>query len=177
MRSFNLVATTQRGNEWACTKELGKLSQSLGFESLRMKRTGFPGLVTGLAEGDPIALVRAVREVVEGDPWDLRFLQKLTPVEVTVEATVAAVSDAVGRLADRIPEGKSFRVSVNKRGCDIPSQELILAAASKIKRRVNLERPDWVVQIEIIDDAAGVSVLDPKDILSVTKLQELAMQR
>ena len=176
MRSFNLVATTQRGNEWACMKELGMLSQSLGYEGVKMKRTGYPGLVIGSIDGDPIALVRAARTVVEEDPWDLRFLQKLTPVEVTVEATVGVISEAVGKLAQKVPEGKSFKVSINKRGCDIASQELIKATASKVERRVNLERPDWVVQIEIIEDAAGVSVLEPKDILSVTKLQELAMQ-
>ncbi len=176
MRSFNLVATTQRGNEWACAKEVEKLGESLGFGGVRMKRAGFPGLLIGNMEGDPFDLVRAVRGVAEGDPWDLRFLLRLTPIEVTVEATVDLVAEAVGKLAHKVPEGQSFRVSVNKRGCDIPSQELIIAAASKVKRRVNLERPDWVVQIEVIDDAAGISVLEPGDILSVTKLQEQAMQ-
>lgn len=176
MTSFNLVATTQRGNERGCVKELGMLSESLGFGGVRLKRTGYPGLVIGLAPGDPVALVRAMRPVAEEDPWDLRFLQKLTPVEATVEATTAQIAEAVAKLAYKVPEGKSFKVSINKRGCDIASQELIKAAASKVDRRVNLERPDWVVQIEIIDDAAGVSVLEPKDILSITKLQELAMQ-
>jgi tRNA(Ser,Leu) C12 N-acetylase TAN1 len=176
LRSFNLVATTQRGNEWACMKELGMLCESLGFEGVRMKRTGFPGLVIGLVDRDPIALVRAVRAIVEEDPWDLRFLQKLTPIEVTVETNIGMIAEAVGKLAQRVPEGKSFRISINKRGCDIASQDVILAAASKVQRRVNLDRPDWVVQIEVIEDAAGVSVLEPKDILSVTKLQEMAMQ-
>jgi len=176
LRSFNLVATTQRGNEWACMKEVGMLGQSLGFESVRMKRTGYPGLVIGSMEGDPVALVRAVRAIVEEDPWDLRFLLKLTPVEVTVEAGIEKIADAIGKIAQRIPEGSSFKVSVNKRGSEISSQDLIKAAASKVDRRVNLERPQWVVQVEIIEDTAGVSVLEPKDILSVTKLQELAMQ-
>jgi tRNA acetyltransferase TAN1 len=173
---FNLVATTQRGNERACMKELGMLSESLGFESVRLKRTGYPGLVIGLAPGDPVALVKAVRPIAEEDPWDLRFLQKLTPVEANVEATTEDIAEAVAKLAHKVPEGKSFKVSINKRGSDIVSQELIKAAASKVERIVNLERPDWVVQIEIIEDSAGVSILEPKDILSITKLQELAMQ-
>jgi tRNA acetyltransferase TAN1 len=176
LRSFNLVATTQRGNEWACGKEVGMLSQSLGFEGVKMKRTGYPGLVIGNVEGDPIALVRAVRGIVEGDPWDLRFLLKLTPIETTVEASESKIAEVVGKLAEKVPQGKSFKISINKRGSNIASQDLIKATASKVDRRVNLERPDWVVQIEIIEDTAGVSVLDPKDILSVTKLQERAMQ-
>jgi tRNA acetyltransferase TAN1 len=157
-------------------KELGMLAESLGFKGVRLKRTGYPGLVIGLEPGDPVALVKALRGRAEEDPWDLRFLQKLTPVEINVEATTNEIAEAVARLAHKVPGGKSFRVSINKRGSDIASQELIKAAASKVDRRVNLERPDWVVQIEIIEDAAGVSVLEPKDILSITKLQELAMQ-
>lgn len=176
MISFNLVATTQRGNERACMKELGMLSESLGFRDVRLKRTWYPGVVIGLAPGDPVALVRALRPIVKEDPWDLRFLQKLTPVEINVAATTDEIAGAVEKLAPRIPEKSSFRVSINKRGSDITSQELIKAAASKVERRVNLDRPAWVVQIEIIDDAAGVSVLEPDDILSITKLQELAMQ-
>src|SRR5512136_617072 len=132
--SFNLVATTQRGNERGCAKELGMLSESLGFGGVRLKRTGYPGLVIGLAPGDPVALVRAMRPIAEEDPWDLRFLQKLTPVETTTEATTAQIAEAVAKLSCKVPEGKSFKVSINKRGCDIASQELIKATASKVDR-------------------------------------------
>lgn len=176
MLLFNLVATTQRGNERGCMRELGMLSESLGFRGVTLKRTAFPGLVVGVAPGDPVALVRALRPLVEEDPWDLRFLQKLTPTEVNVEADVGAIAEAVAKLAHKVPAGKSFKVAINKRGCDLSSQDVIKAAASKVDRRVCLERPDWVVQIEIIQEAAGISVLEPADILSITKLQELAMQ-
>lgn len=175
MLSFNLVATTQRGNERACMKELGMLGEALGFRDVRLKRTWYPGLVVGLTPGDPVALVKALRPVVEEDPWDIRFLQKLTPVEINTEATIADVTEAVEKLAPRIPEKSSFRISINRRGSDVSTQELIKAAASKVERRVNLDRPDWIIQVEIIEDAAGVSVLEPDSILSVTKLQELAM--
>lgn len=175
MLSFNLVVTTQRGNERACMKELGMLGETLGFKDVKLKRTWYPGLVIGLTPGDPVALVKALRPVVEEDPWDMRFLQKLTPVEINTGATVQDIAEAVEKLVPRIPEKSSFRVSINKRGSDISSQEVIEAAASKVERRVNLDRPDWLVQIEIIDDTAGVSVLEPESILSVTKLQELAM--
>jgi tRNA acetyltransferase TAN1 len=157
-------------------KELGILTESLGFKDVRLKKTWFPGLVVGVAPGDPVALVRALRPIAEEDPWDLRFLQKLTPVEENTEASVDKIAEAVEKLARKIPDGSSFRISINKRGSDISSQELIKAAASKVDRRVNLERPDWVVQIEIIEETAGISVLTPKDILSITKLQECAME-
>ena len=47
---------------------------------------------------------------------------------------------------------------------------------SAIKRRVDLEHPDLVVQIEIIDEIAGVSLLRPDDVLSITKLQDASMR-
>jgi tRNA acetyltransferase TAN1 len=100
---------------------------------------------------------------------------KLVPVQKIVQADVVKIKEAVGELSGAIPAGSSFKISVSKRGSDLRTAEIIKEAASVVVRKVDLEKPDWIVQIEIIDDVAGVSVLHEDEILSVTKLQEKAM--
>jgi tRNA acetyltransferase TAN1 len=175
LHNFNLVVTTQRGNERACIRELIMLVDEAGGPDVRLRKTWYPGLIAGTAEGDPVELVRKIRPLVEEDPWDLRFMLKLVPVQKSVQADVVKIKETVGELAGAIPAGSSFKISVSKRGSDLRTAEIIKEAASVVVRKVDLEKPDRIVQIEIIDDVAGVSVLCEDEILSVTKLQEKAM--
>ncbi|MDD1775759.1 MAG: THUMP domain-containing protein [Candidatus Methanomethylicus sp.] len=176
MQNFNLVITTQRGNERNCVREMNRLVIDAKGPPVHMKRTRFPGLILAFSEGDPIELCRSLRPLIEYDPWDLRFILKITPVQVTVAAETSVIKDAVGSLAAAIPDKESFRISVNKRGSEMSSADIIKEAASTVKRRVNLDSPAWIIQIEIIDDRAGISLLTDEDIISVTKMQEKAMQ-
>ncbi|MBM5805067.1 MAG: hypothetical protein FJZ49_03225 [Candidatus Verstraetearchaeota archaeon] len=176
MQGFNLIVTTQRGNEKNCVKEVLMLVDEVGGPETRLKRTRFPGLLAGTVKGDPVDLLRRIRPLIEEDPWDLRFAQKLVPVQKNIAADIMSLKGAVGGLAPMIPAGASFKIVVNKRGSDLRTGEIIREAASTIERRVDLETPDKIVQIEIIDDVAGISLIAGDDIISVTKLQERAME-
>jgi tRNA acetyltransferase TAN1 len=169
------VVTTQRGNERACIREVAMLVEEAGGPEVRLSKTWYPGLIVGTVDGDPVELVRKIRPRVEEDPWDLRFMLKLVPVQKSVQADIEKIKEAVGELSGAIPAESSFKISVNKRGSDLRTAEIIKEAASKVVRKVDLDRPDRIVQIEIIDDVAGISVLREDEILSVTKLQEKAM--
>ena len=176
MNEFNLIVTTQRGNERNCVKEVLMLVNEAGGPETKLKRTRFPGLLTGTVEGDPVDLLRKIRPLIEEDPWDLRFTQKLVPIQKNVTADLSSIKDAAGGFAPMIPDGASFKIVVNKRGSDLRTSEIIREAASTIERKVDLENPDKIIQIEIIDDVAGISLIEGDDIVSVTKLQEKAME-
>ena len=173
---FNLVITTQRGNERNCIRELSRLVGEAGGPRIHMKKTRFPGLLLGFVEGDPIELCRKIRPFVEEDPWDLRFVQKVIPIQKTVPADAASIKEVVSGLAGLIPEKSSFKITVNKRGTEISSMELIKQVATAVQRRVDLNRPDMIIQLELIDDRAGISLIVDDDIVSVTKMQEKAME-
>ncbi|MDI9608886.1 MAG: L-threonylcarbamoyladenylate synthase [Candidatus Verstraetearchaeota archaeon] len=169
---FNIIVTTQRGNERNCMRELVTLS---GETSIRFSRTGFPGLLKGEVPSDPVEFCRQLAAKLAEDPWRARFILKVTPIQEVTRAEGQEIRAAVRRLSGAIPEGASFRITVNKRGSEIRSSELIREVAREVERKVNLERPDWIVDIELIRDSAGVSVLRPGDIVSVTKMQETAL--
>jgi tRNA acetyltransferase TAN1 len=176
LRNFDLIVTTQRGNERNCVREVMMLIDEVGGPEVRLRKTRFPGLIIGSVKGDPVDLLRRIRPLIERDPWDLRFAQKLVPIQKNVVADVNSIREAAWELAPMIPIDASFKISVIKRGSGLRTIEIIKEAASKIERRVDLESPDRVIQIEIIDDVAGISLIEEDDIISITKLQEKAME-
>lgn len=169
---FNIIVTTQRGNERNCMRELTTIS---GEDSIRFFRTGFPGLLKCEVQPDPVEFCRALAAKLAEDPWRARFVQKVTPIQEVARAEVQEIRAVVRRLSGAIPDGASFRITVNKRGSEISSSELIREVAREIERRVDLENPDWIVDIELIRDLAGISVIRPSDVVSVTNMQEEAL--
>ncbi|MGC8936115.1 MAG: THUMP domain-containing protein [Candidatus Methanomethylicaceae archaeon] len=176
MKEFNLIITTQRGNETRCAKEAMVLAKSIGFEDVDFGSTRFPGLLTGKVEGDPLDFVKRAKNFVESDPWSFKYIQRIVPVQKICEATIPAMKDAVKEIVSQIPENSSFKVVVNKRGSALKREEIIREVASLIERRVDLERPDVLLQVEIIEDVVGISLISERDIVSITKLQERALE-
>ncbi|MCX8182591.1 MAG: THUMP domain-containing protein [Candidatus Methanomethyliaceae archaeon] len=176
MRDFNLIITTQRGNETRCAKETMVLARNLGVEDVDFRRTKFPGLLVGRLEGDPLEFVRRARGIIEKDPWTFKYIQRIVPVQRVCQAEISAMKEAVKEIADKIPNESSFKVVVNKRGSSLKREDIIREIASLIERRVDLERPDVVLQIEIIEDEAGISLLSEDDVISITKLQEKSLE-
>jgi tRNA acetyltransferase TAN1 len=72
-------------------------------------------------------------------------------------------------LQSKIKENESFRVTVEKRFTSTPASDIIEAAATIIERRVDLNRPDKIVLIEVVGGLTGISIIKPEDILSIIK--------
>ncbi|NHV60655.1 MAG: hypothetical protein HA492_04545 [Candidatus Verstraetearchaeota archaeon] len=176
MMEFNLIITTQRGNETRCAKEAMVLAKSLEVEDIDFARTRFPGLLVARLVGDPLEFVRRAKRAMEKDPWAFKYIQRLVPVQKVCHAEIPAMKEAVKELIERIPQQSSFKVVVNKRGSALSREEVIKELAALIERKVDLERPDVVLQVEIIDEDAGISLLSEDDIVSLTKLQERALE-
>lgn len=176
MKDFNLIITTQRGNETRCAKEIMVLALSLGIEDIDITKTRYPGLLVGRVNKDPLDFVKRARLILQNDPWGFKYILRIVPVQKICRGEISAMKDAAKELVDKIPIRSSFKVVVNKRGSSLKRDEIIREIASLVDRKVNLERPDVVLQIEIIDDYAGISLLSEEEIISLTKLQEKALE-
>ncbi len=167
--SFNFIVTTFKGLEREAASECVSLLRELGDAGAAVTTTGIIGLVVGRTSLDPVGVVGRLKSLVEDEPSNVRLVLRFIPVEKVTEATPDAVKEKVTSLSGRIAEGDSYRVTVEKRHNDTRSQSFIEAAASTVKRKVDLEAPDWVVLIEVIRDVAGVSVLRPGSVFSSLK--------
>lgn len=104
---------------------------------------------------------------------------KVIPVDVVVKADVGSVREAVRRLVDRIPEGETFRITLQgrlERGeeggtVEVSWDAAVREIASEVDRPVNLTNPDWVIYVRVIKiglvKVAAVSLLKPQELARI----------
>ena len=169
---FNLLVSTQRGREDDCISELWYLLREIGEEKGFYKKTGIPGLVTVKTQLNPFETITRLREIAEERPWEFRYVLKVTPIETTVETDLTKIREKIEEMKDRIKEDETFRITINKRATKLRSKEIIGEIAPTIDRKVDLENPDKIIQIEIIGNTTGISIITPEQILSIAKIRE-----
>lgn len=169
IRDFNLLATTERGNESEACSELWMLLRAVGDETPAVDRSPVRGLITARTAFDPVDSVKRLRTEFHERPEYFRVLLRIIPVEAVVRTDVEEIVKAAHVLTFRIGEEESFRVTVEKRRTALRSREVIEAVADGICRKVILKSPDWIVLIEIVGSVTGVSVIRPDGLLNVQK--------
>ena len=70
----------------------------------------------------------------------------------------------------------TYRITIEKRGSEISSKELIDAIADIIPNKVSLETYDWNIMIQIMGGIAGISILKEQNIISTLKLKRDSME-
>ena len=167
---FNLVATTSRGNERPMCNELFYLlKEELGDAEAQTSKTKIRGLIVGKTALNPFEVIEKFRVILKERPYEFRYALRIVPIERVVPTDLEEIKRVTQELAARIGEQESFRVTVEKRFTTLHSQEIIDAAASDIKRKADMEKPDRILQIEVFGALTGISLLKPSDILSVMK--------
>ena len=120
---------------------------------------------------DPKALLSFVTEFVRSEPFKVRFILRIIPVNRVVDTKMQDIVRAVKDLAPSIGPGESFRITIEARDSPYSDRELIDAIADAVDRKVNLDSPDKVVLVEIFGEYAGVSIISPHDVVSIQKLK------
>ena len=151
------------------SSELFALLASIGDISPEIWLTPVSGLVAARVAIDPIHVVSEVGKIVDSEPWKIRRILRMIPVERVVDSKLDSIRDTIAQMSVRIQQDETFRVTVEKRMTRLSQSIIIQAAAEVVNRKVNLDHPDFVVLVEVIQDLAGISILKPKQILSVVK--------
>jgi len=170
INDFNLLATTMRGNERAMCKELlYLLKDELGDVDAQTSKTKIRGLVVAKTMLDPFKVMENFREILSERPYEFRYALRIIPIEQIVPTNLAEIKKAAKQFTDRIGINQSFRVTIEKRHTMLHSKDLIDVAVDGINRKVDLKNPDLILQLEIIGELTGISLIKPNDILAVIK--------
>ena len=172
VKGFNLIVTTARGQENLAAIELEDLLRSLGDEAPQVSTTSISGLLTAKTSLNPFEVIEKVKDMMEEEPWRIGSLMRMIPVEEVVESNIDEIAKTVEKLASKIPEDQSFRITIEKRHSSLSSSEIIEAAAKNVNRKVDLKNPDWIVLVEVVGAYTGISVLRPEQVLSLAKLRK-----
>jgi len=170
LTDFNLLATTARGNERQMIYEiLYLLKETLGDQSAEASKTGVRGLIVARTALNPCDVIEKFKAILHERPYEFRYALRILPVEKVVSTELETIVTAAVELASGIGEDESFRITVEKRFTTLHASEIVEAVATRIDRRVDLDKPNKVLLVEVVGKFTGISVIKPELILSVPK--------
>jgi tRNA acetyltransferase TAN1 len=168
---FNMLITTYRHMETEASAEINALLGEINDNGPEISYTDVSGLLTCRTNLDPLEAIQKIRKLVQDEPWKVRYVLRLIPIDTVVNTDIVDIKNAVKDLASRIKKDETFRVTVEKRRHNIKSMEIIEAVAGVIDRKVSLDKQDWVVLIEVVGRETGISVIKSDDIFSLVKVK------
>ncbi len=164
-----MLVTTARGREEDACSELWYLLGEIGDETAKVEKTGVRGLVAAKSALNPFEIIDKFRKILKDHPSEFRYSLRIIPVDKVVRTDIDEITGTSTDMASKISLDETFRVTVEKRFSEIPTQEIIEAVATNIKRKVDLNSPQKIFLIEVVGCLTGMSVVNPTNILSVAK--------
>ena len=185
---MNLAATCARSLEGRAASEILRVVSGLGDAGAAARRIdGMPGIVLARTALDPLLVPRAVRRALDDEPWTVRHLYRVIPLQRWLPADADGIVKVASEMAAAgIGAGESYRITVEKRSTGLSAREIVSRTADLIASaataagpgvrppRVSLESPDRIVLVEIFGPHAGVSVISPADLLSAEREKRAA---
>ena len=163
------IITTFKGGENTAGSEVYTLLTESGDSKAKISRTEVSGILLVETVLSHQETIKTIKKIIEDEPWRIRSILRIFPAEQIIESEIEQIVGAIQSMLKKIGEDETFRITIEKRLSDLSRQEIIKAVASKIGRKVDLKNPNWVVLIEIIGNKTGISVVNPSQIISVTK--------
>lgn len=170
MYDFNLLVSCSSRGHAAARGEILKLLRFLGDEQPLVARTAARGIVGVKTTLDPRLVVEELRALLASHPRLLQHTCKWVPVDLWTFSDIDSMRNGVAQLKDRIADGETWRMSVEKRRYGAHRLELIQLLAPLVTAKVDLSHPQRILRVDIIGSYAALSVLSPAEILSAAKV-------
>ena len=133
---------------------------------LNIKESNFPNVILLDLSLTPLEALK----ILENSPTTV--ISKIVPIESVVRTRLDSILEKVVNLAgDKVTSEDSFNVICDLRGRKyIESKEdLVNRISEELIEKFNLtlekNDPDWIVQIEVVGENTGISILTPDKIL------------
>ncbi len=173
---MNLIVTCSRHLEEEASDEISKTLQMLGDTITKTSHSRFSGIVIVDTSLDPFQVVNIIRTKILDEPWSIRYCHRFIPIQESTKTTIANIINVVQKHIHKMQPDDSYRITIEKRGSDISTKELIESLAETVKNKVSLEKYDWNIIVEILGDIAGISILKDSDIVSTLKVKRDLME-
>ena len=165
MDEFNLIVSTYRFREEDAQDEILELLDEFGDQTAESEIIEIKGMILVQSSLDPIAVIDKLKDLVASEPWQIRYVLRVLPVQVVVPTRLDTIRQAARELITKIGND-TFRVTVEKRHNSLGSMQIVKAIADQISNKVDLENPGWVILVQVLGGLTGVSVLRPNQIFS-----------
>jgi tRNA(Ser,Leu) C12 N-acetylase TAN1 len=136
---------------------------TLGDESSIISKTGISGLLWAKSSVDPRTLIKSLKTKSHQDPHFVQFITKLYPIDLVCTSELDLIREFALSLVQSHPytqdPASKYRITVRKRNTYLKTDEIIPLLADHISHPVSLKEFDWNLQIEIVANLTGISIL------------------
>ena len=133
---------------------------------LNIKESNFPNVILLDLSLEPLEAMK----ILENSPTTV--ISKIVPIESVVRTRLDSILEKVANLAgDKVTSGDSFNVICDLRGRKYieSKDDLVNKISEELIEKFSLnpenKDPDWIVQIEVVGENTGISILSPDKIL------------
>ena len=162
--NFNLICSTFKYGEEDAQEELLELLELFGDDQPESQITDINGVLVAYTNLHAFQIIDSVRQLVRNEPWRVRYVLRLIPIEVVVHTKLEDMAKAVMDLTPKMHIQETFRITVERRHTLMEPKDIIVTLASQIENKVNLKSPNWIVLVEIVGALTGISILKPDQI-------------
>lgn len=172
MEKPNLLVTYDMQNRRESKEEVLWVLGKMGEEEPRFLSSRARGIFLIVTSQDPKEITAKLKQLCKDEPDNFWYTYNYIPIDVWCSSDLDEMEENVKKLSKGIKEDETWRMTVNKRFYNqYHTLEIIEILAENINRKVDLENPQKIIQIEIIGKQAGISLLEPSDIFSVSKVK------
>ncbi|MBW2979173.1 hypothetical protein DRZ77_01985 [Candidatus Woesearchaeota archaeon] len=156
---------------WNCFAAIGEVKDLLnkfGDAEAIVEQTKARGIIGVKTKLDAREVIKLVRKEFKANPLSINFAVKWLPIDRWCKADINEMKKVVIELKELINHGERWMMEVEKRRyTEMHKKEIIEELASLIGEKVDLENPDKILHVEIINGYAGFAVLKPDEIFSL----------
>ena len=166
---MNLIITCQRNLEDPTILEIQNFLERFGDKDAVIEKTVFSGIIQVETKLDIICLLDNFREIIEDEPWLIKYCSRIIPIQEECESKLDEIKDKVISLSHIIKKNETYRITVEKRQSSLHTKDIISEIANSLSNKVSLENSDWEIIIQVLRNRTGISIIIPNSILSVEK--------
>ncbi len=174
MLDYNVLVTFHHNEKVKAEEEVAERVQQADLILEDMMESSVAGLLLLRIKGDGKEAVRRLRAFAMRFPDVFRHTHRWIPIEEWVSSEAEAMKSAARTFGTRIEIGDRWRIDVEKRRYKGgSSQDLVRMLAEHIQKgMVDLDGPEVVLMVQIIEDFAGFSLVHEDEVLDINEVRK-----
>ncbi|MCE5296842.1 MAG: THUMP domain-containing protein [Euryarchaeota archaeon] len=173
MVAGNMLVTFRPNEKGHAEDEMRARLKDVNVHVESVEETNVEGVFEVLILGDPKKVVRDLRFLCIDAPELFLHTHHWVPIERWVDPYIDEMVRAAKEYEKEIKDGERWMLHLHKRHIGKHSADLIEKLTAPINRgKVDLEKPEKILVVEILGDRAGMSLVRSDELLDVGKIRE-----
>jgi tRNA(Ser,Leu) C12 N-acetylase TAN1 len=166
MADANLLVTFDPTHIESVKKEIDERMKDIKEKAKVLK------VEEGLAEikvSDARKVIKALTKLAKKDE-NFQYSKKWSPIDKWCNAKIPDMQKCIKEAAKDLKAKDKWKLDLRVHRADVDIRDMIVKLTDVIENKnVDLEKPDKIVKVEIIEKKAGIALLEKEDTLNVSK--------